>query len=137
MAINNNNGKKVPNQRVITINKETTNVNKATIKNKENLYTKINISVLDEAAAALQKIGSFKLFMYFAKNQDKYCFNLSSADFMAWSGLGKTAYTSAFQELEEKGFLVKDKNKEDVFYFYEKARIVEAKEKEALPSFKF
>ena len=44
--------------------------------------------------------------MYFAKNQDKYSFALSSADFCEWSGLGIGAYNTAFEELKEQGYLI-------------------------------
>ena len=82
------------NQRTITINKQKAN--------KKNLYTVNNLSALDEAASRLQSKAGFKLYMYMAKNQDKYCFYLSSNDFMRWAGVGSTAYTSAFKELVQK-----------------------------------
>ena len=62
--------------------------------------------------------------MYLAKNQDKYQFALSSADFCAWSGLGMTAYNSAFQELKDKGYLVvksDSKQGKNHFIFYDKS----------------
>ena len=89
---------KVPNQREITVAKEPTD--------KKHLYTANNLAALDEAAKRLQSKGGFKLYMYLAKNQDKYNFNLSSTDFLLWSGLGYTAYTTAFSELAEEGYLI-------------------------------
>ena len=89
---------KVPNQREITVAKEPTD--------KKHLYTANNLAALDEAAKRLQSKGGFKLYMYLAKNQDKYSFNLSSTDFMLWSGLGYTAYATAFSELADEGYLI-------------------------------
>ena len=71
--------------------------------------------------------------MYLAKNQNKYCFALSSADFCQWSGLGITAYNSAFKELCDKGYLVykKTPQKEKRYIFYERPQIQE-QEKEKI-----
>ena len=88
----------VPNQRIIIVNKENTD--------KKNKYTINNLNALDEAAKLLQSKGGFKLYMYMAKNQNNYCFALSSSDFCKWSGLGMAAYKSAFNELKEQGYLV-------------------------------
>lgn len=105
------------NQRTITINKQKAN--------KKNLYTVNNLSALDEAASRLQSKAGFKLYMYMAKNQDKYCFYLSSNDFMRWAGVGSTAYTSAFKELVSEGYLI-ETNK-DIYTFYDKSQIVDQK----------
>ena len=69
--------------------------------------------------------------MYLAKNQNNYSFALSSSDFCQWSGLGITAYNTAFTELKEQGYLVpKDsgKEKETRFIFYDKSRLEEPEE---------
>ena len=106
---------KVPNQREITISKQPTD--------KKHLYTANNMAALDEAARRLQSKGGFKLYMYLAKNQDKYNFNLSSSDFMQWSGLGYTAYTSAFEELVAEKYLILKEGTETIYIFYDKAQI--------------
>lgn len=106
---------RVPHQREITVHKE--------ICNKQNKYTANNLAALDEAAGRLQSKGGFKLYMYLAKNQDKYNFNLSSSDFMQWSGLGYTAYTTAFNELVEERYLLLKEDTEDIYTFYDKAQI--------------
>lgn len=111
--------KTVPNQRVITVNKEPTD--------KQNIYTKNNLAALDEAAGKLKSLGGFKLYMYFAKNQDNYKFALSSADFCKWSGVKIGAYNTAFAELVENGYLISENNN-NIYTFYEKAQPV-AKEK--------
>lgn len=113
---------RVPNQREITIHKEPTN--------KANLYTANNLAALDEAANRLQSMGGFKLYMYLAKNQDKYNFNLSSSDFMEWSGLKYRAYTTAFNELVKEGYLVEKKEEEDIYIFYDKSQIPREKVKD-------
>ena len=104
----------VPNQRVLTIHKELTD--------KDHKYSLNNLAALDEAAFNLQKKASFKLYMYLAKNQDKYNFALSSSHFMAWAGVAKTAYDSAFEELEEKGYLVPKEPGSTVYTFYDKSQ---------------
>lgn len=103
--------KTVPNQRVVTVKKEQAN--------KQNLYTINNLMALNYAAGMLESKGGFKLYIYFAKNQNNYNFALSSSDFCAWSGLSQTAYTTAFKELQDKGFLVEDRYKKGKFVFYE------------------
>ena len=105
---------KVPHQRVITVKKEPTD--------KTNKYTANNLAALDEAAYRLQSKGGFKLYMYLAKNQDKYNFNLSSSDFMLWSGLGYTAYATAFSELADEGYLILKEGTETIYTFYDKSQ---------------
>lgn len=55
--------------------------------------------------------------MYLAKNQDKHTMSLSSKDFMAWSGEGRTAYTTAFNELVDNGFLKKVSSSKNGHYY--------------------
>lgn len=105
----------VPNQRTVSVHKEECN--------KKNKYTANNLAALDEAARMLQSKGGFKLYMYMAKNQDKYNFELSSSDFMQWSGLGYSAYTTAFKELEDKKYLILKEGTEAVYTFYDKAQV--------------
>ena len=89
--------KTVPNQRVITVNKA--------VADKQHLYTVINLQALNKACNTLQSKAGVKLFLYLEKNQDKYTFALSSADFMEWAGVKIGAYNSAFNELVENGYL--------------------------------
>lgn len=110
---------KVPNQREILLNKAKCS--------SERRYTVNNLDALDGAAASLHSKGGFKLYMYIAKNQDKYRFNLSSSDFMHWSGLSYTAYTTAFQELIDNGYLVQSEECKDNYVFYDDAkRVIDA-----------
>lgn len=109
----------VPNQRMLKIHKEPTDRN--------NLFTANNLMALDEASRLLQTKGGFKLYMYLAKNQNNYKLELSSADFTYWSGLGITAYRSAFNELVEKGYLVEQSKNN--YIFYDKSQLSEYGEK--------
>ena len=108
--------KTVPNQRIIDINKSPTD--------KQHLYTTNNLASIDEAASRLQSIGGFKLYIYLAKNQNKYTFALSSSDFMEWSGLGKQAYSTAFDDLINQGYLIQDKKQKNKYSFFDKAQII-------------
>lgn len=106
--VNRTGGKK---QKVIKTQKEKCN--------KENLYATINLAAMDKAAQNL-KPNSFKLWIYFSKNQDGYEFALSSKAVERDFGIKKDAYDGAIKELLDKGYLAKqsDTDKED-YYFYE------------------
>lgn len=104
----------VPNQRVLTIHKEPTD--------KQHKYTCNSLEALGEAAKRLQSKGGYKLYMYLAKNQDKYNFALSSSDFCNWSGLGIAAYRTAFEELEKQGYLIINGSSTNNYIFYDKAQ---------------
>ena len=64
---------------------------------------------------ALQTKAGFKLYIYIAKNQPDYNFNLSSADFCQCTGFSRTAYNSAVKELIEKEFLIDCGNNQYIF----------------------
>ena len=91
------NGKKVPNQKEVVVNKEKCN--------KENLYATINLAAMDKAAQDLDA-GAFKLWMYFAKNQNAYKFALSSKAVERDFGIKIKQYNNAIKELTDKGYLV-------------------------------
>lgn len=105
---------KVPNQRVVTVHKQ--------LCDKNHKYTANNLEALDEAAGRLAEKASFKLYIYLAKNQDKYSFNLSSSDFMRWANVGSTAYNTAFKELVEEGYLIQKEGTKDIYTFYDKSQ---------------
>ena len=100
--------KTVPNQRVISVNKA--------IADKQHLYTVINLQALNAACRTLQSKAGVKLYLYLAKNQDRYTFALSSADFMEWAGVKIGAYNTAFKELVNSGFLQPIGNNHYSFY---------------------
>lgn len=108
------NKQKVPNQRVISIHKQ--------LCDKEHKFTVNNLQALDQAATRLTQKASFKLYMYIAKNQDKYSFNLSSKDFMKWANVGYTSYTTAFKQLVDQGYLIKKEGTKDIYTFYDKSQ---------------
>lgn len=110
----------VPHQRTIQINKAPTD--------KAHLYTANNLAAIDEAASRLQTFGGFKLYIYLAKNQNKYTFALSSKAFFDWCGLGIQAYRTAFNELVSQGYLVPDEKQKDLYAFYDKSQKQEKEE---------
>lgn len=103
-----------PNQRNITIHKKPAN--------GLDLYTVIDLKAMNGAMQNLTKPVSFKLYMYLASNKNNYNFNLSSSDFFQQAGCSKSAYTSAFNELVEKKYLILKPNTKTVYHFYDEAR---------------
>lgn len=91
------NVKTVPNQKVVKVNKE--------LCNSQNLYAAINIAAMETAAQMLDA-GAFKLWVYFAKNQNGYEFALSSKAVQDTFGMKIKQYNNAIDELKEKGYLV-------------------------------
>jgi hypothetical protein len=91
-----------PNQKVVQVNKE--------VCNKDNLYAMFNIEAMESAALDLDA-GPFKLWCYFAKNQDGYTFALSSKDVEETFGLKIKQYNNAVAKLIEKGYLVQEEDK--------------------------
>ena len=109
----------VPNQRIVNIKK----IDKKT--NEIEGYMISNRPGLAEASRRLQSKGGFKLYMYLSKHSD-YTLALSSSDFCEWSGLSRTAYTTAFEELIKESFLIPVNNKKTIFNFFEKPQNQEA-----------
>ena len=99
------NNTRKPNQRKIKISKSAPQEGEsfALIKNED----------ISNASYNLQSKAGFKLYIYLAKNVDKWEFNLSSKHFMMWAGVGTKAYTSAFEELVTFGYLEQIKGKPD------------------------
>ena len=93
------NYKTVPNQKVVKMEKQQCD--------QKNYYARINLEAMECAAQEL-KAGAFKLWVYFAKNQDGYEFALSSKDVLDTFGIKKDQYDSAIKELTDKGYLVED-----------------------------
>lgn len=104
----------VENQKIIIISKDK-------IKDGQ-LYTVITLDALDDAAARL-KNASFKLWIYLAKNQDKYRFGLSQTAFCNWASVSKPTYLNAVKDLIEKGYLVLKEEKSHTYIFYERPTI--------------
>ena len=91
------NVKTVPNQKKVKVSKEACN--------KQNLYATINLAAMEAAAQKLDA-GAFKLWIYFAKNQNDYEFALSSSEVERVFGIKIKQYNNAIKELKEKGYLV-------------------------------
>lgn len=90
------NYKTVPNQKVVKVKKE--------ICDKQHLYATINLEAMEQAAQMLDA-GAFKLWCYFAKNQNNFEFALSSKDVLETFGMKIKQYNNAMDELKTKGFL--------------------------------
>lgn len=96
-----------PKQKIVKVNKQ--------VCNKENLYATINLEAMSKSAIDLDA-GAFKLWVYFAKNQNNYEFALSSKDANDTFGLKKKQYDNAVAELIEKGYLVQTEGLHYTFY---------------------
>lgn len=101
--------KTVPNQKVVKVSKEPCNDEKY-----ENYYAKINLVAMSKAAIDLDA-GAFKLWIYFAKNQNEYEFALSSKAVEENFGMKIKQYNNAIDTLTEKGYLVNVKGNAYVF----------------------
>lgn len=106
------NSKKVPNQKIVEVDKE--------ICNRENPYSAINLAAMNKAAQDLDA-GAFKLWIYFAKNQKGYKFALSSKAIERDFGMKIKQYNNAIKKLTDKGYLVCIQG--DIYKFHEIAVI--------------
>lgn len=99
-------------QKVLLVNKEPCD--------KNHYYSVINLESIDYAALHLKGVP-FQMWLYIAKNQNNYEFALSCNAFMDWCGCSKPTYLDAVKKLEEKRFLVKEKNEKykEYYRFYE------------------
>lgn len=82
---------------------------------KEHYYSKINLIAMSEAALNLDA-GAFKLWIYFAKNQNEYEFALSSKAVEETFGMKIKQYNNAVATLIDKGYLVNTKGNNHKFY---------------------
>ena len=106
------NSKKVPNQKIVEVDKE--------ICNRENPYATIKLAAMEKAAQDLDA-GAFKLWMYFAKNHKGYKFALSSKAAECNFGIKIKQYNNAIKKLMDKGYLVHIQG--DSYKFHEVAVI--------------
>lgn len=95
-----------PNQKKIIISKMPCDGN--------NRYAVINQYAMQKAMRELTTMGSIKLWLYLAKNQPDYKFDLSCAECGKW-GLKPDAFHAAVNELINKGYLMCNKSNEYVF----------------------
>lgn len=100
----------VPNQDIIKIgNREPFD--------KEHLYGRFHIDALQSAMNNL-KGETLKLWLYLAKNQDGYQFELSQKAVAEW-GLKKDAYYTARKKLMELGYLTPVREGSNIYIFSE------------------
>lgn len=100
----------VPNQKVVTV--------KQSICDKEHIYTQCNLKANKMALKELSA-NAYKLYMYFALNQNDYTFALSYVHVYSVTGMSEKTYHRAVKELIEKGYLVKEENKKNQYIFYD------------------
>lgn len=100
----------VPNQRKIFIERSTDSVRKD--------FFKVGHNSLYSAMYHL-KPSSFCLWCYLADNSQGYSLDLYPIDFCNKSGLSKSTFDRCFEELEEKGYLIKSQKKKNLFMFKE------------------
>lgn len=101
----------VPNQKIVGINKQPCDTN--------NLYVKMNVDAIDNALMNLKQGSLLKVWMYFAKNQNGYEFELSSKHVMAYCNITEKTYREAIKALIEKRYLVPRAEGSNKYDFYE------------------
>jgi hypothetical protein len=111
----------VPNQRIIFIKRISSDVRKD--------YFKIGHKQLNKVANDLSG-NAFKLYIYLANNKDNYILELSSKDFIRWSGTSDSTYDRAFKELKEKQYLITAPDKKNIYLFTEESKTYEERHKE-------
>lgn len=110
-----------PNQRIIYIERVSEKVRTD--------YFKIGHEQLTQAASDLSG-NAFKLYVYLCDNKDSFRLELSSKDFINWSGTSESTYDRAFKELKDKEYLIKAADKKNVFLFVEVSKNYDERHKE-------
>ena len=105
MTTENPNFVSVPNQRIITVKRETPKSDFLGIKN-ENW----------QAAARNLTPHAMMLYFYLASNKDNYTFALSPAAVRQAIGMARSTYHDQFHNLVDKGYLVRVSGNQYVFY---------------------
>lgn len=85
------------------------------IDGKKKPYAVINIDAMSTALALL-KPSTFKLWIYFAKNQNLYTFDLYCVDACRFCKISRNSFHSAIHELIEVGYLVHTSGNHYNFY---------------------
>lgn len=106
----------VPNQKIITVNKEPTD--------RKHKYMCVNIEAMQMAMNDLTP-AQLKVWVYFAKNQNEYEFELSSVAVCAFCNISDKTYREAIKTLVAKRYLIKRENNKKVYDFYEIPKAVE------------
>lgn len=103
---------KINNQRTIKVKRSTESVKKD--------YFKISNRNLQIAMLNL-KPNTFKLYCYLADNANGYELNLYPCDFEKVANVSYDTYKRSFEELVEKGFLLRHKDNDNLFLFTEES----------------
>ena len=100
----------VPNQKKIFIQR----VSEKAAKD----YLKVSNNSLEVAMYNL-KGNAFKLWIYFADNKNGYAMDLYPVDFCTKAKVSDSTYRRAFEELENKGYLIKSSKQQNLYLFKE------------------
>ena len=98
----------VPNQKKIYIERSSDNARKD--------FLKVSNQSLNEAMYNL-KPSTFMLWVYFTDNANGYALDLYPVEFCSKTGLSDSTYRRAFKQLEEKGYILKHKSKDNIYMF--------------------
>lgn len=102
----------VPNQRKIVIERTTDKCIKDFLKvSNDNLYT----------AMYNLRGNTFKLWIYFVDNMNGYIMDLYPVDFCAKANVSDSTYRRSFEELENKGYLIKSPKQNNYYLFREES----------------
>lgn len=85
---------------------------------KKNLYKIVNLDADTKAMKKLSGSG-YKLWSYLSKNQDGYLDELSPVAFENYSGVKRSTYYTAKEELIAAGYLVQKECGSNIYFFYE------------------
>ena len=105
----------VANQKVVNVNKEPCDT--------KNIYARINIEAIQNAINDL-KPSTFKIWMYFAKNQEGYEFELSSVAVCGFCSVSDKTYREGIKEMIAKRYLIQN-GSGNCYDFYEMPKEIE------------
>lgn len=105
----------VANQKMVAVNKAPTD--------KQHVYMCVNIAALELAMQDLTP-AQLKVWMYFAKNQNNYQFELSSVAVCGFCNISDKTYREAIKTLVAKRYLVKRESSK-MYDFYEIPKEIE------------
>ena len=100
----------VPNQKIIKI--------KHDLCDKGHIYATCNVNSNRKALKELSP-NTYKVYMYFALNQNNYTFALSCQAVQNATGMSDKTYQKAVHELIDKGYLEAAVDKGNMYTFYE------------------
>ena len=103
-----------PNQKVVTVRK--TEEHKILQNKKREQFLQISNTGWQSACDDLT-YSAFKLFLYFASNKDGYSFALSYEAVNDVIPMHRNTYDKAIAELINKGYLTKEKLRDNIWYF--------------------